>query len=160
VVFGKVPQSFFLARGSAEGYTPLNAFDGALINAGIGDLNLVKVSSVIPPGCSEIQPRELPRGAIVPVAYAFITSDIPGEIISAAVAVALPEEEQKAGLIMEYSARGHQEEAEEIVRTMAVEGMNIRGRGIRVIKSLSVEYKVQTIGAAIAAVVLLPISER
>jgi arginine decarboxylase len=153
---GELPQSFFLARGSAEGYTPLNAFDGALIDAGIGDLNLVKVSSVIPPGCNEIQPPELPRGAIVPVAYAFITSDIPGEIISAAVAVALPEEEQKAGLIMEYSARGHRQEAEEIVRTMAVEGMNIRGRGIRVLKSLSVEYKVSTIGAAVAAVILLP----
>jgi arginine decarboxylase len=76
-----------LARGSAEGHTPLNAFDGALINAGIGDFNVVKVSSIIPPGSSEIQPRELPCGAIVPVAYAFITSDIPGEFISAAVAV-------------------------------------------------------------------------
>lgn len=145
-----------MARGSAEGYTPLNAFDGALINAGIGDLNLVKVSSVIPPGCTEIEPRELPRGALVPVAYAFITSDIPGEIISSAVAVVLPEEEKQAGLIMEYSARGHREEAEEIVRTMAVEGMTIRGRGIRSIQSCSVEYKVQTIGAAVAAVVLLP----
>ena len=156
MVFGELPQHYFLARGSAEGYTPLNAFDAALIDAGIGDLNLVKVSSIIPPGSKEIQPRELPRGAIVPAAYAFITSDIPGEIISAAVAVALPEEEQKAGLIMEYSARGHQEEAEEIVRTMAMEGMNTRERGIRSITSLAVEYKVQTIGAAVAAVVLLP----
>ena len=156
MVFSELPKGFFLARGSAEGYTPLNAFDGALIDAGIGDLNLVKVSSVIPPGCAEIEPQELLRGALVPVAYSFITSDIPGEIISAAVAVALPEEEKKAGLIMEYSARGHREEAEEIVRTMAVEGMNIRDRGVRALKSCSVEYKVQTIGAAVAAVVLLP----
>lgn len=76
--------------GSAEGFTPLNAFDAALINAGIGDINLVKVSSIIPPGCREIEPRDLPRGAIIPVAYSFIVSDIPGEGISAAVAVALP----------------------------------------------------------------------
>ncbi len=145
-----------MASGSAEGFTPLNAFDGALINAGIGDLNLVKVSSIIPPGCREIEPRGLPQGVVVPVAYTFIVSDIPGEVISAAVAAALPEEEQDAGLIMEYSARGHREEAEEIVRNMAVEGMKIRGRKIKNTKSLSVEYKVQKIGAAVAAVVLWP----
>jgi arginine decarboxylase len=156
MVFGELPKSFFLASGSAEGYTPLNAFDGALISAGIGDLNLVKVSSVMPPGCREIEPRNLPSGTIVPVAYAYIISDIPGEVISAAVAVAVPEEEQDAGLIMEYSDRGHREEAEEIVRTMAVEGMKIRKRGIKEIKSLSVEYKIQKIGAAMAAVVLSP----
>jgi arginine decarboxylase len=87
VVLGKLPQSFFLTRGSAEGYTPLNAFDGTLINASIVDLNVVKVSNLISPGSSEIQPRELPCDAIVPITYALITSDIPGEIISAAVAV-------------------------------------------------------------------------
>lgn len=145
-----------MASGSAEGYSPLNAFDGALINAGVGDLNLVKVSSIIPPGSREIKPRGLPRGAIVPAAYAFIISDIPGEVISAAVAVAVPEQEKDAGLIMEYSARGHREEAEEIVRNMAVEGMESRTRGVKELKSLSVEYKVQKIGAAVAAVVLWP----
>ena len=145
-----------MARGSAEGYTPLNAFDAALIDAGIGDLNLVKVSSIIPPGCREIEPRGLPQGTIVPVAYAFIISDMPGELISAAVAAAVPEKEKEAGLIMEYSAQGHREEAEEIVRNMAVEGMRIRGRGVGHIKSLAVEYKVHKIGAAVAAVVLWP----
>ena len=35
--------------GHAEGGTPLNAFDNALLAAGIGNINLVKVSSIIPP---------------------------------------------------------------------------------------------------------------
>ena len=158
--FGELPKAFFLASGAADGYSPLNAFDAALIQAGIGDLNLVKVSSIIPAGCKEIQPQGLlPRGSIVPVAYAYITSQIPGEVVSAAVAVALPTRQSDAGLIMEYSARGHKEEAEEIVRNMVVEGMRIRERAVREIKSLSVEYKVQTIGAAVAAVVLWPTQE-
>jgi arginine decarboxylase len=80
-----------------------------------------------------------------------------GKLISAAVAVALPEEEHEAGLIMEYSARGHREEAEEIVRTMAAEGMSTRERRVREIRSLAVDFKVQTIGAAVAAVILCPV---
>ena len=36
--------------GRAEGGTPLNAFDNALLAAGIGNINLIKVSSILPPG--------------------------------------------------------------------------------------------------------------
>jgi len=147
------PKSFFLTCGSAEGFTPLNAFDAALIAAGIGDLNLVKVTSIIPPGCREGAAVTFPKGSIVPAAFAYITSDIPGEVISAAVAVALPRDPEDPGLIMEYSARGHREEAEQIVRRMAEEGMRIRGKEIGTLKSCSVEYKVEKIGAAVAAVV-------
>ena len=150
------PKSFFLTCGSAEGYTPLNAFDAALIAAGIGDLNLVKVTSIVPPGCQLGEGVTSPKGSLVPAAYAFIISDMPGEVISAAVAVALPQDPQEAGLIMEYSARGHREEAEEIVRNMAINAMEIRGRKIKEVRSCSVEYKVEKIGAAIAAVVFNP----
>ena len=149
-----VPKTYFLVSGSSEGYTRLNAFDGALLNAGVGNTNLVKVSSIIPPHCKEIQPITLPEGTIVPTAYAFISSDIPGEIISAAVAVALPKDDDRPGLIMEYSARGHKEEIELIARNMAREGMKMREQERREIKSISAEYKVKKIGAAFAAVIL------
>src|SRR5206468_7432297 len=36
--------------GNAEGSTPLNAFDNALLAAGIGNINLVRISSILPPG--------------------------------------------------------------------------------------------------------------
>jgi len=157
VLFGERPTGFFMVGGAADGYTSLNAFDAALIDAGIGDVNLVKVTSILPPGCAEIASTTLPGGTIAPVAYAYIISDIPGEVISAAVGAALPLDPSKPGLIMEYSARGHKKDAEEIVRTMAVKGMRIRERDIREIKSLAVEHKVQTIGAALAAVVLWPL---
>ncbi|HBG22160.1 MAG TPA: pyruvoyl-dependent arginine decarboxylase, partial [Peptococcaceae bacterium] len=38
-----VPSKFNLVTGSGEGATPLNAFDAALLDAGIGNLNLVRV---------------------------------------------------------------------------------------------------------------------
>jgi arginine decarboxylase len=45
-----VPSKFDLVVGSGEGATPLNSFDAALLDAGIGNLNLVRVSSILPPG--------------------------------------------------------------------------------------------------------------
>jgi arginine decarboxylase len=101
-----------------------------------------------------VTPITLPPGTLVPAAYAAITSDVPGEVISAGVAVALPEDENQNGLIMEYSAQGERRQIEEIVRNMAVEGMMLRGWEIKDLKSIAVEYKVENIGAALAAVVL------
>ena len=150
----RAPKTYFLVSGSSEGYTRLNAFDGALLNAGVGNTNLVKVSSIIPPHSKEIQPIELPEGTIVPTAYAHISSDIPGEIISAAVAVALPKDEEQPGLIMEYSAQGDKEEIELIARNMASEGMKMRQQEARKIKLISAEYTVRKIGAVFAAVIL------
>jgi len=125
-----------------------------LLNAGVGNTNLVKVSSIIPPHSKEIHPIELPQGAMVPTAYSYISSDIPGEVISAAVAIALPTNEDQPGLIMEYSARGHREEIELIAKNMAREGMSMREQEPKEIKSISAEYKVKKIGAAFAAVIL------
>jgi len=133
---------------------PLNAFDGALLQAGIGNTNLVKMSSIVPPHCQLISPITLPLGALVPVAYASMTSDEPGQIISAGVALAFPVDEDRNGLIMEYSAKGERREIEEKVRTMATEGMKLRGWEIKDLKSITIEYRVKKIGAVLAAVVL------
>jgi arginine decarboxylase len=150
----KTPTHYFMVSGASEGFTPLNAFDSALLCAGIGDTNLVKMSSIVPPRCRLISPVVLPPGSLVPTAYASITSDVPGELISSAVAVALPKEPHYAGLIMEYSARGSRAEIEETVRQMAIEGMKLRMREIKDIKSVAIEHRVQKVGATFAAVVL------
>lgn len=150
----QTPTKFFLVAGSSEGYTPLNAFDGALLDAGIGNTNLVKMSSIIPPNCEEIKPVSLPYGALVPVAYASISSDLEGEVISAAVAAAVPKDPAKPGLIMEYSSRGRKKDIEKIVRKMAEKGLQMRHEEIGEIKSISIEHRVKKIGTAFAAVVL------
>ncbi len=150
----QTPSKFFLVSGSSEGYTPLNSFDGALLNAGIGNTNLVKMSSIVPPACKEISPVSLPYGALVPTAYSAITSDLEGEVISASVAVAIPEDSEKPGLIMEYSSRGRKEDIERIVVKMVEKGMEMRGEKIKYINSISVQHKVKKTGTAFAAVVL------
>jgi len=155
----KTPTHYFMVSGASEGFTSLNAFDGALLRAGIGDTNLVKMSSIVPPRCQLISPVALPAGSLVPTAYASITSDVPGQIISSAVAVALPEKPDYPGLIMEYSARGPKAEIEETVRQMAIEGMKIRGRVIKDLNSIAVEHRVRKVGTTLAAVVLWEVEE-
>ena len=150
----KTPTTHFFACGSSEGYTQLNSFDGALLKAGIGNTNLVKMSSIVPPGCKMVEAHPLPQGALVPVAYASICSDMPGEVISAGVAAAYPADEKQAALIMEYSSRGHKADIESIARKMAEEGMKMRGLEIKEIRSIAVQHKVEKIGTAFAAVVL------
>jgi arginine decarboxylase len=112
------------------------------------------MSSILPPRCQQISPIALPPGALVPAAYAALTSDVPGEVISAGVAVVLPEDENQNGLIMEYSAKGERLKIEETVRNMAVEGMKLRGWKIKDLKSIAIEYRIKRIGAVLAAVVL------
>jgi len=152
----KTPTKFFLVSGSSEGFSLLNAFDGALLASGVGDTNLVRMSSILPPGCGEVKPAPvpLPQGALVPVAYASLYSDVPGEIISAAVAIGIPEDGNRAGLIMEYSARAEERVVVEQVKKMAEKGMELRKRSIKEIMSISATFKVVTIGAVFAGVVL------
>jgi arginine decarboxylase len=60
-----VPGRYFVTSGVATGAaSELNALDMALREAGIGDCNLVGVSSIIPPGSFEIEPFRLPTGAV------------------------------------------------------------------------------------------------
>ena len=147
------PTRFYLTAGAAEGYTPLNAFDAALLAAHVGDVNLVKLSSILPPSCKKVEGFKLEPGSLTPVAYASITSHLPGETIAAAVACAVPVNPDEPGVIMEYSARGSAENAEEIVREMARQAFLIRGREVKEILSTSTEHHVVSIGSTFAAVV-------
>lgn len=149
-----VPAHFFAVSAGSEGFTPLNAFDNALLEAGIGDTNLVRVSSIIPPGCTKCAPLSLPPGALVPTAYAYYESDRAGEVISAAVAICLPEEEHLPGLIMEHSGAEPLESVSTRVEEMAARGFARRGRTVGEISVVGAEHRVDSAGAVIAGVVL------
>lgn len=153
-MIGTLPKYFFMVTGASEGYTPLNAFDGALLDAGIGNTNLIKMTSIIPPGVTLIEPVPVPAGSFLPVAYGSLHSDVPGEVIAAAVAAAVPGDPSLPGVIMEYSARGRQKDVESIARAMAEEAMTRRGITQMSIHSVSKEIKVQSLAAIFAAVVL------
>ena len=150
----KTPTKYFLVSGSSEGFSLLNAFDGALLASGVGDTNLVRMSSILPPKCKEISPIKLPQGNLIPIAYASLMSDKPGEIISSAVAVGIPEDPSLAGLIMEYSTFADRNTVEKQVTLMVLKGMAFRKRSIKAIKCVSSTMKIETIGATFAGVVL------
>ena len=113
---GRKPKHFFLACGTASGPTDLNTFDRALRNAGIGDFNLVKLSSILPPKVTLSSQEEFkrsgpPNGDYLPIAFgsqveyvAELRKDLT-VIIFAAVAVGVPRDNRRSGLIMEYSGK-------------------------------------------------------
>lgn len=148
------PNRYLLVGGTGAGPSTLNAFDRALQAAGTGNFNLVKVTSILPPGASEGSLDELDPGSIVFSAMGSIISDIPGEIISAAVAAGIPADKRLAGVLMEGSFKLPREEAEKRVREMVRIGMEDRGIEDFHIESLAVDTRVKDRGAAVASVLL------
>ena len=141
--------------GSAEGGTALNAFDNALLAAGIGNVNLLKISSIVPPDVDVVDLPQIKPGAIVPVAYAAMTSETPGETVAAAVGYALPHDRTKAGVIMEYHDHADRAAAERAIRAMLTEAFAVRGEQIRELRVVAAEHRVRKVGCAVAAVALL-----
>ena len=141
--------------GHAEGSTPLNAFDNALLAAGIGNINLIKVSSILPPEVSVIDLPKIKLGALIPTAYAAITSETPGETVAAAVGYALPDDPAKNGVIMEFHGLATKAEAERQIHLMLEEAFRTRGEVIRGRAVFAVEHTVERVGCALAAITLL-----
>lgn len=141
--------------GHAEGSTTLNAFDNALLAAGIGNINLIKVSSIVPPDVSIIELPKIRPGALIPTAYAAATSEVPGETVAAAVGYALPDDPAKAGVIMEFHGVATRATAERAIEAMLDEAFRVRGETVREMKVFAVEHTVESVGCALAAVILL-----
>lgn len=150
----ETPTTYCLVKGTGDARMPLNAFDKALLNAGVGDTNLLRVSSIVPPGCREIFKVNLPKGGLIPIAYAEITSSVPGQQLSAAVAVGIPENEEEAGVIMEHEAMQPLEKTKEVVEQMVEDAFIYRSRKLKEIKTIGSEHIVELHGSAFAAAVL------
>ena len=81
-----IPKEFFVTCGKAVSkVSPLNAFDLALVKAGIAQCNLVNVSSILPPGCKETKRKKIPIGSITHAVLARMDGN-EGETIGAGVA--------------------------------------------------------------------------
>lgn len=125
---------FWIVSGTGIGNTTLTAFDAAVLNAGIGNFNLVKVSSIVPPNCrrEKAPPEEfLNPGSIVPCAFAHGVAKHGDQPISAAIGVALPERPDDIGVIMEIAIPSDEDEARRIVRSMCQESMEMRSSGVK-----------------------------
>lgn len=142
-----------IVSGKDEGPTKLNAFDNALSDAGIGDVNLIKVSSMLAGNAEIVELPDLKAGSMVNCVLSEITSNVFGEEITAAVAVAIGEE---LGCVVETTGRDKNPdeviiEAKEMVKYM------MDKRGVE-IKELIVESSTTTVretASAVASVVYI-----
>lgn len=142
-----------IVSGHDEGPTKLNAFDNALSNAGIGDVNLIKVSSMLASNTEICELPKLKAGAMVNCVLSEITSDNPGDEIIAVIAVAIGEE---LGCVVETTGinKDNDEiinEAKDMVKYM------MEKRDVE-IKDLIVEYSIATvenIASVVSSVVYL-----
>ncbi len=147
------PNLYTLVAGAGEAASLLNAFDAALLDAGIGNLNLLRVSSILPPGAVYRPKLQIPPGSLLPVAYGTIASNVPGNLIAAAVAVGRGDPAE-FGVIMECSGHCTREEIEARIRAMVAEGFALRGLPLNEVQVAAVEWRVERTGAVIAAVPL------
>lgn len=146
------PKKFKIVAGSSEGRTILNSFDNALLQAGIGNVNLLRVSSILPPGAEYTPDLSLPPGSLVPTAYGYVISEKKGERIAACIGVGFSKD--TFGVIMEYAAKGTKEEAEEKIRQMLQYAFETRGIPLVDTMLASTEHIVDEIGCAFAAAAL------
>lgn len=150
------PNVYFLVSGAAEGNTRLNAFDNALLEAGVGDTNLMRMSSICPPGAEEVSREDvtLPKGGLIPLAYATIDSQTPQMWIASAIAVGIPEDSSEPGVIMEFEDHTRLEYVETIVKQMVVDAFEYRNRALKEIRFAGIEHQVEKCGSTFTAAVL------
>ena len=150
----QLPKAVSLVAGHGEGLTEINAFDRALQDARVADINFLRVTSIFPPGAKLIELPSYPAGLLLPAVYARIASSRPGDRISAAIAAGIAGESH--GVIMEHCAHAPRAEVEAVVRTMVEEGCRIRGLSIEEIVVAAAEHTVQRAGCAVAVALFWP----
>lgn len=145
------PNCYSLVSAAAEAEKELTAFDRALLKAGVGNVNLLKVSSILPPGAEFVPNLEIPAGSLLPIAYGSVTSCEAGSLIAAAVAVGIGDD---FGVIMEFSGSCGRSDAEKEVTQMVEEAFHYRKMALKEIKVAGVEHRVVRCGCVFAAVPL------
>lgn len=121
-----VPKKFFITHSSAtSGISDLNAFDKALISAGIGEQNLVSVSSVIPVDAEQIDICEMPMGAVTHCVLAQMRG-CEGETIAAGIAYTF-RKDGHGGYVAEGHIHGSSESLKENLEWKMKEMSRIRG---------------------------------
>ena len=136
------PKKYKITSGYGKGAYELVAFDKALIDAGISNYNLLRVSSILPIRCNYSEIIDLEEGSPLLTAYGTISSNTKGEIIASAVGIGIPKDKEKVGVIMEYSGRCTAEIAEKTVRDMTKIAMDNHHIETQEVISSSIEKQV------------------
>ena len=108
-----VPSRVFFTKGAGRHREKLNSFELALRNAGIAKFNLVRVSSIYPPGCKMITKNEglaeLQTGQIVYCVLSENQTNEPNRLLAASIGVARPADRTHHGYLSEHHSFGQTE---------------------------------------------------
>lgn len=105
-----VPDRIFLTKGVGCHREKLSSFEMALRNAKIAHFNLVRVSSIFPPGCKFISRTRglklLSAGQIVHCVLSVNETNEPQRLLAASVGLAIPRDTKAYGYISEHHCFG------------------------------------------------------
>jgi len=126
-VIGLVPKELFFTKGVGKHKEKLTSFELALRSAGIAACNLVRVSSIFPPGCRILSRtsgvRKLKPGQVTFVVMSEAATREPHRLVAATIGVAIPRDRKLFGYLSEHHCFGENEEtagdyAEELAAEM------------------------------------------
>jgi arginine decarboxylase len=129
-----IPRKVFLTKGVGKHKEQLSSFELALRDARIANFNLVRVSSIFPPGCKLIPPKiglkYLNDGQVVFTVMSSNSTNEPNRLVSASVGIAIPNDRAKYGYLAEHKAFGQTEKkagdyAEDLAATMLASTVGI-----------------------------------
>lgn len=121
-----VPRKLFMTRGVGRHREKLASFEMALRDCGIAQFNLVRVSSILPPGCKFVKPdsglEELNAGQILHVVMSEAATNEPRRLMAASVGVAIPRDVKQFGYLSEHHSFGQtREKAGDYAEDLAAE---------------------------------------
>jgi len=109
-----VSKKIFLTKGVGRHKEKLNSFEMALRDAGIANFNLVRVSSIFPPGCKIIPKSQglkfLRAGEVVFCVMSQSETNEPHRLIAASIGIAIPSKSTHHGYLSEHHSYGQTEE--------------------------------------------------
>jgi arginine decarboxylase len=105
-----IPTRVFFTKGRGTHKDYLTSFELALRDADIADLNLVSVSSILPPHCKIISRQEgrkyLQPGQVVFTIMARSATNEPNRLIAASIGLARPADGSQHGYLSEHHSTG------------------------------------------------------
>jgi arginine decarboxylase len=109
-----VAKEIFFTHGVGRHQEKLTSFELALRNAGIAALNIVRVSSIFPPGCMVIAKEDgqkrLSPGQVTFCVLAETSSNEPHRLVGSSIGCAIPTDAQQHGYLSEHHSYGWNEQ--------------------------------------------------
>lgn len=109
-----VAKEIFLTRGVGRHKEKLASFELALRDAWIAEYNIVRVSSIFPPGCKLIPRKDgikkLTAGQVLYTVVAEAATNEPHRLVASSIGVAIPRDRTHYGYLSEHHSHGQKED--------------------------------------------------